>query len=60
MSIPLPGQSYNPRDEDHQVALARAVKTLEKKKRKDAQFVKAFTMGRDWQINSNLTTDKNW
>lgn len=60
VAIPLGGQSYNPLDEEHQEALAKAVRQLSKKKLKDEKFVKMMTMGRDKKYTGNLSADKTW
>ncbi|CCW69449.1 unnamed protein product [Phytomonas sp. Hart1] len=60
VAVPLPGQSYNPTDSDHQAALAKAVRKLQKKKSEDAKFVQTMTMGRNLKIRGNFSADKTW
>ncbi|RHW70104.1 Nop53 (60S ribosomal biogenesis) [Trypanosoma brucei equiperdum] len=60
VALPHPGQSYNPRDDDHQKALLKAVKHLEKKKRDHERVVKFLTRGRDQKYNGSLSTDETW
>ncbi|AYU83051.1 Nop53 (60S ribosomal biogenesis), putative [Leishmania donovani] len=60
VAIPLGGQSYNPLDEEHQEALAKAVRQLNKKKRKDEKFVKMMTMGRGKNYTGNFSADRTW
>ncbi|KPI90266.1 hypothetical protein ABL78_0648 [Leptomonas seymouri] len=60
VATPLPGQSYNPVDEDHQEALRKAVRQLDRKKKKDEKFVKMMTLGRDKKYEGNFSADKTW
>ncbi|GET92762.1 hypothetical protein, conserved [Leishmania tarentolae] len=60
VAIPLGGQSYNPLDDEHQEALAKAVRQLSKRKLKDEKFVKMMTMGRDKKYIGNFSADKTW
>nr|CCD17369.1 unnamed protein product [Trypanosoma congolense IL3000] len=57
---PHPGQSYNPCDGDHQLALRRAVKQLERKKRAHDKFAAMITLGRDKPVSGSLSCDKTW
>ncbi|XQJ31181.1 Nop53 (60S ribosomal biogenesis), putative [Leishmania guyanensis] len=60
IAIPLGGQSYNPVDEEHQEALAKAVRQLSRKKLKDEKFMRMMTMGRDRKYTGNFSADKTW
>lgn len=60
VAVPLAGQSYNPADDDHQAALKKAVKQLERKKKADTKFVKMMQLGRDLKIIGNFSADKTW
>ncbi|KAG5492665.1 hypothetical protein JKF63_01244 [Porcisia hertigi] len=60
VAIPLGGQSYNPVDEEHQEALAKAVRQLTRRKLKDEKFMKTMTMGRAHKYTGNFSADKTW
>lgn len=60
VSVPLGGQSYNPLDEEHQQALGKAVRQLDRKKKKDEKFVKMMMLGRDRKYEGNFSADKTW
>ncbi|RNF03689.1 hypothetical protein TraAM80_05788 [Trypanosoma rangeli] len=60
VSLPHPGQSYNPVDNDHQAALRVAVRKLERKRSADEKFVAMITHGRDTPITGNFSADKTW
>jgi hypothetical protein len=60
VATPLAGQSYNPVDEDHQQALGKAVRQLDRKKKKDEKFVKMMMLGRDKKYEGNFSADKTW
>lgn len=60
VATPLPGQSYNPVDDDHQQALRKAVRQLDRKKKKDERFVAMMMHGRDRKYEGNFSADKTW
>lgn len=60
VATPLGGQSYNPVDEDHQQALGKAVRQLDRKRKKDEKFVKMMMRGRDKKFEGNFSADKTW
>jgi hypothetical protein len=59
VSVPHPGQSYNPTDEHHQAALAIAVKKLQKKEKENLKLLRALSGG-DAKIVGNFSADKTW
>ncbi|KPA86223.1 hypothetical protein ABB37_00460 [Leptomonas pyrrhocoris] len=60
VATPLPGQSYNPVDNDHQKALRKAVRQLHRKKKKDDKFVRTMMRGRNQTYTGNFSADKTW
>lgn len=60
VAVPLPGQSYNPTDSDHQAALSKVVKKLQRRKAKDAKVVHMLTVGRGDKTGGSFLTDKTW
>ena len=58
--VPHAGQSFNPDDVNHQLALLKATNALERKQLEDAKFQKMLSQKGDGSYKGNLSSDKTW